>query len=97
NGSRTKGIVFAALEVVTLGTAIGTYAQLRVWETPDQTFGSHYDDARKLRIANWVSVGAFVLTVAAGIIDGVANFSDQADETRTAILSGSWEGLGFRF
>jgi len=97
NGSRTKAIVFGALEIVTLGTAIGTYAQLRAWETPDQTFGGHYDDARKLRIANWISVGALVLTVAAGVIDGVANFSDEPDETRTALRSARWEGLGFRF
>jgi hypothetical protein len=97
NGSRTKGIVFAALEAVTLAGAVGTYAQLRAWETPDQTFGSHGDDARKLRVANWISVGAFVLTVAAGVIDGVVNFSDEPDETRTAIRSGRWEGLGFRF
>ncbi len=50
NGDRARGIVFGALEVISLGLAIGTYAQLTKWRNPtDDTFGTHTSDAQTLK------------------------------------------------
>jgi len=97
NGDRGRGITFAAIEVVTLGLAIGTYAQLTAWRDPTgNTFGNHTDDARSLKLLNNVSVGIFAATVAVGIIDGVANYYRHTDDNPPL----AWltpNGLGFRF
>ena len=83
-GHTARGITIAALEVISLGTSIGTYAQLRSWENqyPGHTFmpppgvtgPNHQDDARTLKVINNVSVAVFAATVVIGIIDGVASY-----------------------
>jgi hypothetical protein len=96
NGDRGRGVTFAAIEAVSLGLAIGTYVQLRAWRNPaDDTFGTHTDDARALKILNNVSLGIFAATVTVGIIDGIANFHHSDDTPPLAFLTPN--GLGFRF
>jgi hypothetical protein len=96
NGDRGRGFTLAALEVVSLGVAIGTYVQLKSWVRPDLTVApEHTDDARTLKVLNNVSVGVFVATLAVGIIDGLANFSHGDDEPPLAWLTPG--GFGFRF
>jgi hypothetical protein len=96
NGDRARGITLAAIEAVTLGVAIGTYAQLKSWQNKnDLTFPGHNDDAHTLKLLNNLSVAVFAATVAVGIIDGIANFHHNDDEPPLAWLTPS--GLGFRF
>jgi hypothetical protein len=96
NGDRARGIVFGALEVVSLGLAIGTYAQLTKWRNPaDDTFGTHASDAQTLRIVNNVSVGVFAATLVVGILDGIVNFSPHDEEPPLAWLGPG--GLTLRF
>jgi len=98
NGDRGRGIIFGALEVISLGLAIGSYAQLRSWMNPDDTFGvngSRNDDARALKIVNNVSVGVFAATVIVGIVDGLVNFSAHDDEPTLAWIGPG--GLTLRF
>jgi hypothetical protein len=96
NGNRGRGWTIAALELVSLGIAIGTYAQLKSWvKESDQTFPGHTDDAKTLKIVNNVSIGVLVSTIAVGIIDGVANYDHDRDEPPLAWLTPN--GIGFRF
>jgi hypothetical protein len=95
NGSSTRGWTLGAVELVSLGVAIGTYAQLRSWvRESDQTFPGHNSDAHTLKIMNNIAGGVFLATVAVGIIDGIANFNRDTDEPLAFVTPG---GLGFRF
>jgi hypothetical protein len=80
NGHPGRGITIAALEVISLGTAITTLALLKHWEKPGHLFPGHTDDARALKIVNYVSVTALAATALFGIIDGIAHYSDPADD-----------------
>ena len=88
-GHKARGITIAALEVVTLGTAIGTYAQLHAWDTenPGHTFGDHRNTAQTLKDINNVSVALFAATVLIGIVDGVASYMavEPEDQGGTSI------------
>jgi hypothetical protein len=95
NGDRARGIMFGAVEVLSLGLAIGTYVQLKSWQnTSDDTFGSHTDEARTLKVVNYGAVGVFAATVILGIVDGIANFSPHDEEPPLALGPG---GLTLRF
>jgi hypothetical protein len=96
NGDRARGFTLAAVEVVSLGVAIGTYAQLASWlDKSNRTFGTHTDDARTLKTINNLSVAVFAATFAVGIIDGIANFNRTDEEPPLAWLTPN--GLAFRF
>jgi len=96
NGDRARGVVFGALEVVSLGLAIVTYTKLKSWQNPaDDTFGTHADDARTLKVVNYASVGVFAATVVVGIIDGIVNFGPHDEEPPLAWLGPG--GLTLRF
>ena len=96
NGDRGRGVIFGALEVISLGLAIGTYAQLKHWQnTADDTFGTHTDDARVLKVVNYAAVGVFAATVMVGIVDGLVNFSAHDDEPPLAWIGPG--GLTLRF
>ena len=82
-GHKARGITIAALEALTLGTAITTNAILQSWDIyPGHTFmppqgqsgTNHHDDAQTLKLINNVSVALFAATVVIGIVDGVASY-----------------------
>ena len=92
-GHKARGITIAALEVLSLGTAIATNLQLRAWDTPDHTFPGHQDSARTLKTMNWVSVGVLAATIVIGIVDGVASYlavepEDEGRSVADVFLSG---------
>lgn len=88
NGHRARGWTIATLEFVSLGVAIGTYAQLKAWHNEaDDTFGTHDDEARALKTLNYVSVGVLAATVIVGAIDAIANFGDDHEERSIVQLS----------
>jgi hypothetical protein len=99
NGHRGRAWTIVALEVLSLGAAVGTYLQLRAWVNPvDQTFEPHTDAARTVKAFNNVSVGVFAATVLVGIIDGVMNYNSDAEESSLAWWAGpSGAGLSLRF
>jgi hypothetical protein len=87
-GHKARGITIAALEIVTLGSAIATDLQLNSWDSESEghTFGSHHDAAVTLKALNWVSVALFATTVVIGIVDGVASYvAVEPEETGTSI------------
>lgn len=103
SGHKARGITIAALEVISLAGAVGTYLQLRAWENPDHTFGpapgetgpDHTDDARTLKALNAVSVAVFATTLLIGAIDGVVSYyAPDPDEGRS--LADVF-GRGYRF
>jgi hypothetical protein len=98
-GHKARGITFAALEVLTLGTAIATDLQLRSWdsEAPGHTFGSHQSAAQTLKSINNVSVALFATTIAIGIIDGVASYLavEPEDQGGTSIADAFLGGYRF--
>jgi hypothetical protein len=103
SGHKARGITIAALEVLSLAGAVGTYVQLRAWENADHTFGpppgetgtDHTDDARTLKALNAVSVAVFAATVIIGAIDGVVSYyAPDADEGKS--LADVF-GRGYRF
>jgi hypothetical protein len=95
NGDRGRGVIFGALEVISLGLAIGTYAQLKHWQhTADDTFPGH-PEAHTLKIVNNISVGVFAATVIVGIVDGLVGFSAHDDEPPLAWIGPG--GLTLRF
>ncbi|HET6284689.1 MAG TPA: hypothetical protein VFH73_27275 [Polyangia bacterium] len=96
NGHHARGWTIATLELVSLGTAIASYAQLKAWQNPtDDTFGPHTDAAHSLKTLNGVAVGVFAATVIIGIIDAVSNYGDDHEERSVVKLSPA--GLTFRF
>ncbi len=96
NGQAAKGWTIAAIEVLSLGANIATYAQLKSWENPvDHTFGDHTDDARTFKTLNYVSAGVFAAALVVGIVDGITNYRNDRDaEVLSFITPG---GIGFRF
>lgn len=96
NGHAARGWTIAAIEVLSLGATIATYAQLKAWENPtEHTFGDHADDARTFKTLNYLSAGVFVATLVVGIVDGIANYRNDRDiEVLSFVTPG---GVGFRF
>jgi hypothetical protein len=105
SGHKARGITIAALEVLSLGTAIATDLQLHAWDKyPGHTFApppgqpevNHVDGARILKPLNWVSISVLVATVIVGIVDGVASYTAvEPEDTGTSVADVL--GRGFRF
>jgi hypothetical protein len=96
SGHKARGITIAALEGLSLATAIGTYLQLRAWRQPGDTFGSHTQTAYTLNAANHVSIAVFVTTLIVGIIDGVASYVAVEPEDSVTSVADVF-GRGYRF
>lgn len=98
NGHRGRGYTIAALEIVSLATAVASLALLESWERPHQLFADT-QAAETLRAVNWASVGVLALTYVIGVIDGIAHYGDPApgSGTETARLEWSPGGVRFRF
>lgn len=98
SGHKARGITIAALEVLSLGTAIATDLQLRSWDSQyaGHTFGPHRGTAETLKSINNVSVAVFAATLVVGIIDGVASYYavEPEDEGRS-IADVFWRGYRF--
>jgi hypothetical protein len=86
NGHPVRAYTIASLELVSLGTAITTFALLKHWEQPGST-SSHPDNSRAVRVLNWVSVGVLAATVLFGVIDGITHYPDLPDDTSAATSS----------
>jgi hypothetical protein len=99
-GHTARGITIGALEVISLGTSIVTYAQLSAWrnESSGNTFGGHQDSARTWKAINNVSVAVFAATVVVGIIDGVASYVavEPEDQGGSTSIADAFLG-GYRF
>jgi hypothetical protein len=96
NGNRGRGYALGAIELLSLGTTVGTYVQLKSWvDEANQTFPGHTETARTLKVVNNAAVGVFAATVIVGIIDGIANFDHDSDTPSFAFLTPN--GIGFRF
>jgi hypothetical protein len=79
NGDRARGVTVGALELVSLGTAVTTYAWLRQGEHAGYT----HDDpsqARALKIVNYAAVAVLAATYTFGVIDSLAHYGDTPDE-----------------
>lgn len=104
SGHKARGITIAALEVISLAGALGTYFQLRAWEGPGHTFGpppgetgpDHTDAAHTLKAFNYVSIAVFVTTLVVGAIDGVASYYAVDPEDAGTSLADVFGG-GYRF
>jgi hypothetical protein len=79
NGDRARGITVGAIELISLGTAVGTYAWLGQNKHPGYTYDNP-TQAKALNIVNYVAVAAFVATYAFGVIDGIAHYGDTAED-----------------
>ncbi|HSZ82611.1 MAG TPA: hypothetical protein VLA14_10025 [Polyangia bacterium] len=103
-GHKARGITLAAVEGLSLVGAIGTYAQLKAWRRPDDTFGpppgqtgtDHTSAAETLLALNKVSIIVLVATVAVGIVDGVASYFAVEPEDTGASVADVF-GRGYRF
>lgn len=102
NGDTGRGIAILAVELASLGTAIGTHALLGSKCHADKTCGdppgSWDSEARTVRTVNYVSVGVLAATWAVGVVDAVLR-SDREPEERTAalVLFPGGAGLHLRF
>jgi hypothetical protein len=90
NNHAGRGITIAGLEVISLGTAITTLALLKHWEKPGHLFPGHTDDARALKTVNYLSVGVLAATILFGVIDGIAHYSDPADDPPAPATTRLW-------
>jgi len=97
NGHAARGWTIGAIELLSLGATIATYAQLKAWENPsDRTFGDHADDAKTFKTLNYASAGIFAVTLVVGIVDAIANYHNDRDvEVMSFATPGG--GVGFRF
>jgi hypothetical protein len=81
NGKKTKGALFLTGELVFLGMNIGAWAGAESLRGADGFYSAaDADTARKLRIVQYVGLGAFVAVAVWGIIDA---FVDFVPETKT--------------
>jgi hypothetical protein len=102
-GHKARGITIAALEVLSLGGAIATNAQLHAWDKwPGHTFMSpdglenHQENARTLKALNYVSVTVFAATLLLGAIDGVASYlAVEPEDEGTSVANIFGRGLRF--
>lgn len=97
NGDNTKGGLFLAGQVLTLGTNIGAYAAIESLRGDDGLF-SHRDavTARRLRIVQYVSLGAFGALAIWGIVDAFMNFEPEQRTIRVVpcpVIDGSGAAL----
>ncbi|HEX4404779.1 MAG TPA: hypothetical protein VH560_08120 [Polyangia bacterium] len=103
-GHKARGITIAAMEGLSLAGAIGTYAQLKAWRRPDDTFGpplgqpgtNHTETAQTLLALNKVSIIVLVATITVGIVDGVASYLAVEPEDTGASVADVF-GRGYRF
>ena len=100
-GHKARGITLAAIEGISLAGAIGTYVQLRAWDTPDHTFitptANHQDSARTLSALNKVSIAVFATSLVVGIVDGLASYYAVEPEEQGGQSLASVFGRGYRF
>jgi hypothetical protein len=105
SGHKARGITIAALEVLSLGAAIGTDLTLKSWDKyPGHTFmppagtpgTNHQAAARILQPMNWVSIALFASTLIVGIIDGVASYVAVEPEDEGTSVADVFLG-GYRF
>jgi hypothetical protein len=104
-GHKARGITIAALEVVTLGTAIATDATLSSWDKwpghtfmppPGQPGVNHQADARIVKAINYGSVALFAATLFIGIVDGVSSYMAVEPEDQGTSVADVFLG-GYRF
>jgi hypothetical protein len=96
-GHKARAITLATIEGLSLAGAIGTYVQLRAWDTTsDHTFPGHADSARTLKVVNNVSVVVFATSVIVGIVDGVASYYAVEPEEQSQSLASVF-GRGYKF
>jgi len=103
SGHKARGITIAALEGLSLAGAIGTYAQLKAWRHADDTYGpppgemgtNHTQAAMTLKAINNASIVLLVATVAIGIVDGVASYLAEPEDTGTSVADVFGRGLRF--
>jgi hypothetical protein len=91
NGETALGLGIATLEVASVATIATTWALLRSWQKPDDTFGRHESDARTLRTVNVVAWGTLFATVIFGVAEAALYKKPAADGGGFA-----WEPGGIR-
>ncbi len=97
NGHNTKGGLFLAGQVLTLGINIGAYTAIETLRGSDGLF-SHSDavTARRLRIVQYVSLGTFGALAVWGIVDAFLNFEAEQRTIRVVpcpVLGGTGTAL----
>jgi len=103
NGHTARAITIGGVELLALATSVTTFALLKSWQGPHNTFPDHEDSARAVRTLNWAATGILAATFLYGVIDGIAHYSDPQDDTPaapptpTAHLSLSPTGLSLTF
>jgi hypothetical protein len=80
NGHSARGYVVAALELLSLASALTTRLMLASWEQPNHTFPDE-GDARAAKVINFASVGLLAATYVYGVLDGIAHYGDPPPET----------------
>jgi hypothetical protein len=83
NGHRGRAFTIGGLELVSLATAVTTNALLVHWEKPGHTFDD-YEQARAVKIVNYVSVATLIATAVFGVVDGIAHYGDLPDDAPVA-------------
>ncbi|HEY0714666.1 MAG TPA: hypothetical protein VGF45_18430 [Polyangia bacterium] len=86
NDTPKRGWLIGGLELVTLASAIGTRLVLSDWRGPNGECrgGGDTKPCNNLRLANWISVGAFATTWAIGVVDALANHPSSDEQIATA-------------
>jgi hypothetical protein len=97
SGHKARGITIAALEALSLAGSIASYLQLRAWDRdyPGHTFGPHADTARTLKVLNVTSIVVFAATFVIGVIDGVASYTADPEETPSSLAHVFTDGYRF--
>jgi hypothetical protein len=104
NGNTTTAITIGSIELVSLGTAIATFALLKHWEGPHNTFPGRADQASLMQKVNWTSVGVLSIAFLVGVVDGIVHYGDPQDDapatasaTSAGRLSINPDGIAFAF
>ena len=83
NHTPVRGWIIGGVEALTLATAVTSSVVLNNWRSSEGDLCRGGDDKSscdRLRVVNWISVGALAATWAVGVVDALLNHG-SADET----------------
>lgn len=89
NGETVKGTLFAAGQVVAVGTNVFAYLQIQSLRNSEGTFqyeeggNSPYHRASRWRLTQYASLGVLVGVYAWSVVDGLSNYQPTEVEIRT--------------
>jgi hypothetical protein len=101
NDESTKGWIIVGVGVASFAGFAASDLVLRSWQNEDGSFsGANYDNAKTVKVVNWIGAGLLAATYIYGVLDGLVGYSRPLDDSKSQVslkVSPHGAGLGFAF